>query len=126
MVVAAVYMQDKSYLNDCPQRNVVLMQSSVKLVGSLHHSAARRAMFLCFYVLCQISDFRCSQCDARERRKSRCGEGETRAKTRESTLTLVSPCSGSGSCSLQRQQHHQLKHRVFVFGPLLNKLQRAF
>lgn len=36
-----------SYLNDCPQRNVVLMQSSVKLVGSLHHSAARNAMVVC-------------------------------------------------------------------------------
>lgn len=55
MVVAAVYMQDESYLNDWPQRNVVSMQSSVKLVGSLHHSAARRAIV---YVVCQISEFR--------------------------------------------------------------------
>jgi hypothetical protein len=42
---------------------------------------------------------------------------------RESALTLVSPCSGS--CTLQQQQHHQLKHRVFVFGPLLTKPQHA-
>lgn len=32
------------YLNDCPHRRVVLMQSSVRLVGSLCHSAARKAM----------------------------------------------------------------------------------
>lgn len=28
----------KRYLNDCPQRNVVLMQSSLRLTGSLRHS----------------------------------------------------------------------------------------
>jgi hypothetical protein len=33
-----------SYLKDCPQRSVVLMHSSVRLVGSLCHSAARKAM----------------------------------------------------------------------------------
>jgi len=38
------YGEGGSYLNDCPQRNVVLMQSSVKLVGSLYHSGARNAM----------------------------------------------------------------------------------
>lgn len=40
------YEQGTSYLKDCPQRRVVLMQSSVKLVGSLHHSAARKAMVM--------------------------------------------------------------------------------
>jgi hypothetical protein len=32
------------YLNDWPQRNVVLMHSSVRFVGSLCHSAARNAI----------------------------------------------------------------------------------
>jgi hypothetical protein len=32
------------YLNDCPQRNVVFMHSSVRLMGSLCHSAARNAI----------------------------------------------------------------------------------
>ena len=31
------------YRNDCPQRREVLMQSSVKLTGSLRHSVARGA-----------------------------------------------------------------------------------
>lgn len=33
-----------AYLKDCPQRNVVFMHNSVRLVGSLCHSAARSAM----------------------------------------------------------------------------------
>jgi hypothetical protein len=32
------------YLKDCPQRNVVFMHNSVRLVGSLCHSAARSAI----------------------------------------------------------------------------------
>jgi hypothetical protein len=32
------------YLKDCPQRSDVSMHSSVRLVGNLRHSAARRAM----------------------------------------------------------------------------------
>ena len=41
-------MREAEYLNDWPQRSVVLMQSSVRGMGSLCHSAALTAIFTMF------------------------------------------------------------------------------
>lgn len=92
------------YLNDCPQRNVVFRQSSVKLVGSLYHSAARNAMVMC---------------------KSRVDTAALMAtsSSEESSLAgALRHAKGrfSMNCSFsQRQQHHHpLEHHVLVSGLL--------
>lgn len=83
MVVAAVHVQDESYLNDWPQRNVVLMQSSVKLVGSLHHSAARRAMV---YVVWQISNIRYQTAQVQPMRRVKGGSPDVEKTRRKPRL----------------------------------------
>ena len=98
----------KIYLKDCPQRNVVLIQSSVRLVGSLYHSAARNAMLLS--CLRSIAPQVNVDSPALGDRDTVAGRACQDAKSRFLRELVVSP--------RRRQHHHPSKHRVLELGPL--------
>lgn len=95
----------KVYLKDCPQRSVVFIHSSVRLVGSLRHSAARNA------IASPCIRNRGSECP----RATRSSLGATPRRV---------PAGKHGLCAhhfyaLRLQPHPKPKHRVQELGQLL-------
>jgi hypothetical protein len=83
------------------------MQSSVRLVGNLCHSAARKAI--------SSSDPRVNASLVKARRSSRGGR-DVRAKTTAGARGRRN--ERLYSFSRRQQHHHPPKHRVLVLGPL--------